>query len=177
MKSDEILMEELQAGNNKAFDVIIYRYEKAVLNYIYKFVGNFHQAEEISQEAFFRVYKYALKFDTKRRFSTWLYKIANNLCIDQLRKKKDETLDVTELKLASKDNTEKAIENLELQDKVKKAIQNLSESHRSVLILKHYQGMSYQEIGEILGCPLGTVKSRMHYALTELKKILAEKRG
>jgi len=177
MKPDELLMEELQAGNVKAFDLIIYRYEKSIVNYIYRLMGNFHQAEEISQEAFYRVYKYSLKFDTKRRFSTWLYKIVNNLCIDEMRKKKSETIDMEELNLPSADRTEEIVVTMELQENVKEAILSLPDGQRSVLILKHYQGLSYQEIGEILGCPTGTVKSRMHYALTELKKILAEKRG
>jgi len=174
MKADEVLMEEIKAGNSQAFDVIIYRYEKSVLNYIYRLVGNFHQAEELCQEVFLRVYKCALKFDSAQRFSPWLYKIANNLCIDEYRKQKNvQKVDISEMELPSSENLEEKVESKEIQSKVKKAVLSLPKTHRAVLILKHYQGLSYEEISEILAVPIGTVKSRMHYAMIELKKALS----
>ena len=173
MKADEVLMEELKAGNLQAFELIIYRYEKSLLNYLYRWIGNFHQAEELCQEVFLRVYKSAFKFNSEQKFSSWLYRIANNLCIDEYRKNKNvKKVDIEDVDIPSSDNTEEKVEKEELEDRVKKAVMSLPQDHRAVLILKHYQGLSYNEISDILGCPLGTVKSRMHYGLIELKKAL-----
>ncbi len=173
MKADEVLMEELKAGNVKAFDLIIYRYEKSLLNYLYRWIGNFHQAEELCQEVFIRVYKSAMKFNSEQKFSPWLYRIANNLCIDTYRKDKNvKKVDIEDIDIVSPENVEDKVEKDDLGRRVKKAVMSLPQDHRAVLILKHYQGLSYNEISEILGCPLGTVKSRMHYALIELKKAL-----
>jgi len=172
MKADEILMDEIRAGNSQAFDVLIYRYEKSILNYLYRWVGDFHHAEELCQEVFLRVYKSALRFDSNQKFSSWIYRIANNLCIDEYRKNKHvKKIDIEGIEVPSDENLEEIVEKQELQECVKKAVMALPESHRAVLILKHYQNLSYNEIGEILNCPVGTVKSRMHYALMELKKL------
>lgn len=173
MKADEVLMEELKAGNVQAFDLIIYRYEKSLLNYLYRWIGNFHQAEELCQEVFIRVYKSAMKFNSEQKFSPWLYRIANNLCIDTYRKDKNvKKVDIEDIDIVSPENVEDKVEKDDLGRRVKKAVMSLPQDYRAVLILKHYQGLSYNEISEILGCPLGTVKSRMHYALIELKKAL-----
>jgi RNA polymerase sigma-70 factor, ECF subfamily len=173
MKADEVLMEELKAGNPQAFDLIIYRYEKTLLNYLYRWMGNFHQSEDLCQEVFLRVYKSAMKFNSEQKFSSWLYRIANNLCIDEYRKNKNVIkVDIEDIELPSSENIEEKVEKNEIEEKVKKAVMSLPQDHRTVLILKHYQGLSYNEISEILGCPLGTVKSRIHYALIELRKTL-----
>lgn len=173
MKSDELLMAELQSGNVNAFDLILHRYEKAIINYSYRITGNFHQAEELAQEAFFRVYRCALNFNTSQKFSTWLYKITSNLCIDELRKGKNKKNVELSSDLPAQENIEEEVEKKEIQEKIKKAVRSLSDEHRAVFIMKHYQGLSYKEIARILDCPPGTVKSRMHYAIMELKKALS----
>jgi RNA polymerase sigma-70 factor (ECF subfamily) len=172
--SDKELIKRFQLGDADAFDQLFVRYEKPLLNFLYRFTGDYQLAEDVFQEAFFAVYKKAQKFDLSKKFSTWLHEIAVNKAVDKLRKKRVVLPLKTEIESIEHDriSPEEDFEKREIQTRLQKALGFLSEEHRLVLVLKHYQGLDYKEIGEILDCPVGTVKSRVYYALKDLKNYL-----
>ena len=173
-ESDKELIIRFQLGDVASFDQLVARYEKPLLNFLYRFTMDYQLAEDVFQEAFFTVYKKAQKFDLSKKFSTWLYEIAVNKAVDKLRKKKILVALKPEIENIKHDqlNPEENYEKREIQTRLQKALGFLSEEHRLVLVLKHYQGLDYKEIAEILNCPIGTVKSRIYYALKDLKNHL-----
>jgi RNA polymerase sigma-70 factor (ECF subfamily) len=194
---DEVLMADVGGGDELAFNMLVERYGRPLLNFIYRFVGDCQLARDLYQETFLRVYRAARSYHPARKFSTWLFQIAANLCIDELRRRRVARLLETNLGVdrapeglaalteahaalphdwqsgAVEDPAQMA-ERKELSERVQAAIQALPADARVVLILRHYQGLSYQEISEIVHCPVGTVKSRLHYALQALKPRLLE---
>lgn len=146
-------------------------------------LGNRHEAEDMAQETFIRAYVNIKSFNQDRKFSTWLFRIATNLCIDRIRKKKpDYYLDAevagTEgltmySQLSSETQLpEKELESLELQETVQKEILKLPEKYRSAIILKYIEDLSLNEISEILDLPIGTVKTRIHRGREALRQQL-----
>jgi len=147
-------------------------------------LNNQHEAEDIAQEAFIRAYTNLHTFDLNRKFSTWLFRIATNLCIDRIRKKKpDYYLDAEVAgtdgldmysQISSPDRLpEEEVEGMELQERIQYEISCLSEKYRTVIILKYIEELSLQEISEILNIPLGTVKTRIHRGREALRKQLS----
>lgn len=146
-------------------------------------LGNRHEAEDIAQEAFIRAYVNIKSFNQDLKFSTWLFRIATNLCIDRIRKKKpDYYLDaevsgtdgLTMYSQLSSNSPlpENELESLELQETVQKEILKLPEKYRSVIVLKYMEELSLNEISEILDMPLGTVKTRIHRGREALRQQL-----
>lgn len=164
---------EVKKGDQNAFSEIVEIYKDKVFHLCYRMLGNRHEAEDIAQEAFIRAYVNINSFNINLKFSTWLYRIATNLCIDRIRKKKpDYFLDA---EVAGTDGLtmysqipsdtplpEKELESLELQDTIQKEILKLPEKYRSAIVLKYVEELSLNEISEILDLPLGTVKTRIH---------------
>ena len=139
--------------------------------------------EDIVQEAFVRAYTNLHTFDQKRKFSTWLYRIATNLCIDRIRKKKPdyyldaevsgtEGLNMYSQIAADEQLPEEQLEQMELQDRIQYEISRLPDKYRTVIVLKYIEELSLQEIGEILDMPVGTVKTRIHRGREALRKQL-----
>lgn len=170
-------------GDQNAFGEIIEIYKDKVFQICFRMIGNRHEAEDIAQEAFIRAYVNINSFNINLKFSTWLYRIATNLCIDRIRKKKpDYYLDAeiagTEgLTMYSQIDSktplpEDDIESLELQETIQREISKLPEKYRSVIILKYIEELSLNEISEILDLPLGTVKTRIHRGREALRKQL-----
>jgi len=184
--SDEALMEQFQAGDEQAFDILVERYEKPLFNFIYQFVRDYHLAEDLYQETFLRLYRAADRYDPSQKFSTWLYSIATHLCINAIKKRERERLylEAEQVSTLEEVNAMKGGETEALSDPagsaeqremyraLQKALEALSADHRLVIVMRHYQGLNYKEISEILGCSLGTVKSRLHYALGQLQSTL-----
>lgn len=172
--SDEDIVERLQSGDMDAFSQLVSRYEKPLLNFLYRFLGDYHLAEDIFQETFITIYRKSHKFDLSKKFSTWLYHIATNKAVDRLRKRKNLMVIGSEIENLeyNQETTEENYGKKEEQVNLHKALASLPEEHRLVVVLKHYQGLDYSQIAEVLGCPVGTVKSRMYYALKSLKSIL-----
>jgi len=193
--SDEALMLDVAEGDELAFNALVERYERPLLNFIGRYVGEYHLARDLYQETFLRIYRAARTYNPARKFSTWLFQIAANLCIDELRRRKvlrpleadlqadlaleglsemvqTHRLSRDKQRLATVEDPAQMVERKELTERVQAAIQALPSDDRLVLVLRHYQGFSYQEISEILQCPVGTVKSRLHYALQALKQRL-----
>lgn len=186
MLNDERLMERVKSGDAQAFDALWQRHGKALFNFIYRFVGNRQEAEDLTQETFVRVLQSAPSFNSHQRFTTWAYHIATNLCIDAHRKAQyrqavslDECLGEDDQTLGDtvpdpQANTEEMAQKRSLRRDIRRAIRALPPEQRLVVVLNQYQGMTYQEIAEVLGCPIGTVKSRMHHALKALRAALKE---
>jgi RNA polymerase sigma-70 factor, ECF subfamily len=170
-------------GDQNAFGEIVEIYKDKVFQLCFRMVGNRHEAEDLAQEAFVRAFVNISSFNQALKFSTWLYRIATNLCIDRLRKKKpDYYLDAevagTEgLTMYSQIPAktvlpEEEVVSLEIQQQIQLEISKLPEKYRSVIVLKYIEELSLNEISEILELPLGTVKTRIHRGREALRKQL-----
>jgi len=176
-------IKQVLKGDQNAYEEIIEIYKDKVYQLSYRMLGNRHEAEDIAQEAFIRAYVNIHRYNINLKFSTWLYRIATNLCIDRIRKKKpDYYLDAeiagTEgLTMYSqipdkKPSPDEDVESLELQDTIQREISKLPDKYRSVIVLKYIEELSLNEISEILDLPLGTVKTRIHRGREALRKQL-----
>lgn len=178
---DSQIVRQVLRGKQEAFGVLVERYQKPIFNFIYRFYGNYELAQELTQETFLRCYQFLKSYDPERKFSTWLYTVAKNLCIDELKKQRaahevplDDVLPAVDAKNAegSADCDQRANCIRREEDfKLLEALQELPAAARTVLLLHYFQGLSYQEIGETLGLPVSTVKIRIFRA----KKLLLEK--
>ena len=170
-------------GDQDAFAEIVEIYSNSIYQLGYSMLGNRHEAEDVAQEAFIRAYVNIKYFNQDLKFSTWLFRIATNLCIDRIRKKKpdyylDAEVSGTDgLTMYSQLSSnaplpENELESLELQETVQKEILKLPEKYRSVIVLKYIEELSLNEISEILDMPLGTVKTRIHRGREALRQQL-----
>lgn len=173
----------IKKGDQNAYADIVDLYKDKIYRLCYRMLGNRHEAEDIAQEAFIRAYVNIHTYNPNMKFSSWLYRIATNLAIDKIRKKKpdaylDEEISGTDgltmySQLSSNEaSPEETLESMELQETVQKAIEKLPEKYRSVIVLKYIEDLSLQEISEILDLPLGTVKTRIHRGREALRKHL-----
>ena len=176
-------IKQVLKGDQNAFADIVSLYQHKLYQVCYRMLGNSQESEDIAQEAFVRAYMNLHTFDQTRKFSTWLYRIATNLCIDRIRKKKPdyyldaevagtEGLDMYSQIAADDQLPEEQIEQMELQDRIQYEIGCLPDKYRSVIVLKYIEELSLQEISEILDMPLGTVKTRIHRGREALRKQL-----
>jgi len=178
---DAQIVRQVLRGRKEAFGVLVERYQKPIFNYIYRFYGNYELAQELTQETFLRCYQFLKSYDPERKFSTWLYTVAKNLCIDELKKQRSArevsledalpAVDAKDAATAADRNQQAECIRREEDFKLLEALQELPAAARTVLLLHYFQGLSYQEIGETLGLPVSTVKIRIFRA----KKILLEK--
>ncbi len=170
-------------GDQNAFGEIVELYKDKVFHICFRMLGNRHEAEDIAQEAFVRAYVNIKTFNQNKKFSTWLFRIATNLCIDRIRKKKPDYYLDAEVSgtdgltmysqvASSTPLPEDEVENLELQSTIQQEISKLPEKYRSVIVLKYIEELPLQEISEILDLPLGTVKTRVHRGREALRKQL-----
>jgi RNA polymerase sigma-70 factor (ECF subfamily) len=162
------------AGDVNAFEVLIERYKKAIYNTAFRMMGNREEAEDVSQEAFIRMYNSLSKYNPEYKFMTWAMKITTNLCLDSLRKRKGETVPIDEgfeIK-DGKDTPEEEYIRKENQKLVQDAIRKLPDKYREFLILFHHRNLSYQEIMDITGESLTIVKNRLYRARQMLKEEL-----
>ncbi|WP_226677356.1 RNA polymerase sigma factor SigW [Rossellomorea aquimaris] len=176
-------IKQVLKGDQNAFAELVELYKDKVFQICYRMLGNRHEAEDIAQEAFIRAYINIETFNQKRKFSTWLFRIATNLCIDRIRKKKPdyfldaevagtEGLTMYSQVAADVQLPEDEVENMELQETIQTEISKLPEKYRSVIVLKYIEELPLQEISEILDLPLGTVKTRVHRGREALRKQL-----
>ena len=177
---EKLLIKKSQSGDVESFELLISSYDKRAYNIAYRIMGNEEDAKDMAQEALFRVFKSLKDFKGQAAFSTWLYRIVTNVCLDELRRRKNEkyvsmdstihTEDELHMELCSdKETPENIYERVEQRELIKNAIKEMSEDYRSVIILRDIQGFSYEEISVILDCSLGTVKSRINRARTMLR--------
>ena len=179
--SDEELIHRFQNGDLYAFDLIVRRYKDQLLNFSYRFLGNLEEAEDVVQETFLRLYRNKKAYRQIAKFSTWLYTITSNLAKTELRKRKRRKLiSITDMGYDDKEyeiedqgaDTERDVDSLIKEKIIQEAIEELSPRFREVIILRDIQELSYEEVGEILKIPLGTVKSRVNRARLKLQSKL-----
>ncbi len=173
-------IQRCRRGSPEAFEVIVERYRKDAYFIALGLVGNREDAMDLSQEAFFRAYYNIKRLNPERKFFPWFYQILRNLCFSHLRKRKfrqTKSLDNVDESNCSSEagqwfDPEAVAERNENKDRVWNALSKLDDKHREVIILRHFQGLSYEEIAERLFCRPGTVTSRLYYARKKLKDIL-----
>jgi RNA polymerase sigma-70 factor (ECF subfamily) len=184
VEGDNELVADYLEGNDQAFEILVSRYQDKLVNYVNGIVQDYDRAGDLAQDAFIRVFKNAHRYRGKYRFSTWLYRIATNLAIDELRRRKRngrfffhnvmEFFQGDESSVPLPDTRhcpERALDTKEKAERLQMAIGSLSQKYRLAFVLKEVQGLSYEETGQVLNISLGTVKSRIHRA----KMLLREK--
>jgi RNA polymerase sigma-70 factor (ECF subfamily) len=178
--SDWELVQKCQAGEMDAFQELVSRYHQKIYVVLAGLLRNREDALEVAQEAFFRAYRKIKSFQGGSSFYTWLYRIAVNMAIDSQRRQKRNPLDFREtMDGLFEEQNEVArdpfsdVHDRELREKLLSAINDLTPEHRAVIILRAVEGLSYKDIGEILGCSEGTVMSRLHYARKRLQEKLS----
>jgi RNA polymerase sigma factor (sigma-70 family) len=162
------IIREAKQGSKIAFTLLMERYKDHVYRYAYGMLGDTMEAEDAAQETFIKVYYALPKLENEAAFSSWLTRIMSNICYDRHKKKK---LKFSELNDQMYENQ---TEQQQLRLSLTEAIQKLSIEHREVILLKDVQGYSYDEIGEMLKIPLGTVKSRINAARLRLRNELSQ---
>lgn len=185
-ENDSELINRAKNGDSKAYEGLLKKYRNSVYNLVYRMVRDLEEAEDLTQEAFIKAFNSLASFNEEYAFSTWLYKIATNNCIDFFRKRKLQTYSLdkpvqykdSEIQHEIPDpelNPEKSILARERSRMIQEAIKTLPEKYYTAIILRHNEEKSYEEIAEILNLPLGTVKARIFRAREMLNKELKER--
>jgi RNA polymerase sigma-70 factor, ECF subfamily len=180
--SDEELVARAMGGDMDSFNQLVLRWERPIYALAYRVIGKEEDARDVCQEAFLRAYRALPGFKRQAKFSSWLYRIALNLCRDWIRRERrapvaqaPEGVDLIEL--ASESTPRESIEDLvarrEIGRAVARAMADLPHEQRTAIILKEYHGLTFQEIADLLDCPLSTVKTRLYQGLTVLRRQLA----
>ena len=188
--TDEMLMVRYQRGDREAFAELVRRYNRRIYNFVIRQIRHAHAAEDVTQDVFLRVVQNAAEFKHEARFSTWLYTIARNLCIDQLRKlshRRHPSLDQPPAGASEgrplvesvadphpNASTDRAAAASEVQACIVRAVDALPEEQREVFLLREIANLPFKEIAEVTGVGENTVKSRMRYALDRLQGALSE---
>ena len=183
--TDEEVVELIKSGEVDAFEMLVERYQRRLVNYIYRMISDYEAASELCQEVFLKVYSSMDKYNPEYKFTTWVHRIASNATIDWLRKKRVETYSL-ETPLGGEDGPTfsqqvpstdlgplSQLEMAQLQGRIEKAIAELPVIYRELIVLRHLNDLSYDEIAEALDLPLGTVKNRIFRGREMLKVALA----
>jgi RNA polymerase sigma-70 factor (ECF subfamily) len=173
------------AGEERAFQELVDRYQTRLLNFVYRTIGDRDRAEDLVQEVFIRVYRHIGRFDRSKKFSTWIYTIASNLAKNELRNRSRNPLVLFQAIRARFEDEERPLQfedtqykpddlfrKRHLREMVERAVAQLPVHHREVFVLRELEGKSYEEIAEITGVNLGTVKSRLNRARTAFADII-----
>jgi len=181
--TDEVLIERFQNGDAYAFDQIVHRYKDQLINFVYNFLGDRIDSEDVVQETFLRVYKNKHLYRNIAKFSTWIYTIAGNLAKTELRRRKRRRLlSISQMGFNDKDydipdsaiTPDREVEGGMKEDVIRAEIDKLPVRFREVVVLRDIQEFSYEEISEMLKIPIGTVKSRVNRGRLRLQKKLKD---
>ncbi len=175
-------------GRQRAFRELLTRYERPVFSLVFRMVRDRELAEDVAQEAFVKAFNAIHSYNPSYKFSSWIFKIANNMAIDRLRKKELDTVSIhgspnarsqdeeeeSRITLTAQDETpDQYTENRELGNQIEEAMGHLRPEYRTAVLLRHVEGHSYQEVAHIMEVPVGTVKTFSHRGRSELKELLA----
>ena len=185
-RSDADVVQAYLDGDRRAFDVLVDRYQRRLLNFVYRTIGDRERAEDLVQEVFIRVHRHLHRFDQSKKFSTWIYTIASNLAKNELRNRSRNPLVLFQTIKKDNDNDQRPLQfedlhsrpddlfrKRHLRELVGWAVAQLPEHHRIVFVLRELEGKSYEEIAEITDCNLGTVKSRLNRARHRFAQVIA----
>ena len=185
--TEQELVAQARRGDESAFEALVTENEKRIYNLCRRLTGNQEDAAELTQEAFLNAWRGLGRFQGESSFSTWLYRLATNACIDFLRKEKrrqslsmtvslDDEEEARQVELPDERYApEGALERAEARRAVAEGLERLTLEHRQVLVMREIHGLSYAEIGQVLGLEEGTVKSRIARARGALRKVLTER--
>ena len=184
--SDPEVVQASLDGDTRAFGELVHRYDQRLLNFVYRTIGDRERAQDLIQETFVRVYRHLHRFDQSKKFSTWIYTIASNLAKNELRNRSRNPLVLFQTLKKNWDADHRPLEwedtqykpddlfrKRHLRSKVEEAVSQLPEHHRVVFVLREMEGKTYEEIADITGCNLGTVKSRLNRARNNFAHIIA----
>jgi RNA polymerase sigma-70 factor (ECF subfamily) len=184
--TDEELMLAFRAGDARAFELLVQRHRAPVFNFILRFAGQRARAEDILQETWLKVVRGAVSYEAKAKFTTWLYTVARNLCVDSSRKesyRQTDSLDAQDqvdgqapIERAADGhvNPERDAHHARVRPLLEKALAALPAEQREVFVLREYSGIPFKDIAHVTGVPENTVKSRMRYALEGLRRSLLQ---
>lgn len=177
---DGALVEACLAGRREAFDRLVERHRRTVYQLCYRFVGNHDDASDLTQEVFLRAYRGLRRFQRRASFSTWLYRIAINVCLDRVANHRPPHDSLDALGEAGDSRAADPVETLARREeigRVRRAIVRLPPKQRATLILRVYRGLRHEEIARILGSSVGAAKANLFHALTNLRKLLDQDQG
>ena len=180
--TDEELISRFQNGDERAYVELVNRYKDRLLNFVFQFLGDIEQAEDVVQDTMLRLYEKKHYYKEIAKFSTWIYTIARNLANTELRKRKrTKTTYLSQLSKerqfeipAIQDDVDQSLQNEFINDRIQSAISNLPEHFKVVIILRDIQELSYEDISNIVEVPLGTIKSRINRARIQLQAELSD---
>lgn len=183
--ADWRLVEKVKSGNLAAFDLLVSKYKQRIYSTVYNITSNREDAADLTQETFIKAFRSLDRFRGHSHFYTWIYRIAVNAALSAIKRRRLRTFfsfeaiqedgadPETLALLSSGAETSKPVLLRELQEKLNEALQKLSPKHRTVVVLFEIEGLSHEEIAEIVGTSVGTVRSRLHYAKKQLQGLLA----
>lgn len=183
LSEDLSLVQAILKGDQDAFRRLVEKYQRSVYNITWRMVRNDEDARDLTQETFIRVYRGLGTYDQTRTFSTWLFRIATNLCIDHHRKKKMRTVSIDGSQIGDETREPMALpdhgprpdrlhEVTSLAERIDSFLERLSPAYRAVLVLRYREQLSYEEMANVLDIPLGTVKARLHRAHRHLRNLM-----
>ena len=181
--TDEELVARSMGGDLDSFNQLVLRWERPIYALAYRVIGREEDARDVAQETFLRAFRALSGFKGQAKFSSWLYRIALNLCRDWIRRERrapiaqaPEGVDLLDLAAEREpsESIETRVERREMSRAVAKAMALLPEEQRTAIILKEYHGLTFQEIADLLDCPLSTVKTRLYQGLSVLRRALPQ---
>ncbi|NBC27333.1 MAG: sigma-70 family RNA polymerase sigma factor [Bacteroidetes bacterium] len=176
---DVLLIKKFNQGDTRAFTKLVNRWHKKVYRFAYRFFADADEANEITQKTFIKMYSKLNDLDDPSRFGAWIYRVANNLCLDELKRagrRRSSPLEAWVEQQGGLESDEQspmaALQQKELGEIIQQALLELPDEQRTVIILKEYEGLKFREIAEILQEPESTVKSRLYYGLKSTRRVL-----
>ena len=173
---EQVLIERCRSGDTSAFGRLIQTYRRPLFSYLFRLSGERTQTEDLFQETLIKTWKGIKKYNEQQKFSSWLFAIAHNTALDNLRKRKrdDAIAEIEPDELRSESNPHYELVSNENKLMIEKALENLSSKQKTVFLLRIYSGMSFKEISETTNEPINTVLSHMNYSVKKIKRLLGK---
>jgi RNA polymerase sigma-70 factor (ECF subfamily) len=166
------LIRRAQCGDDDAFGQLVVRHQQVIFNIAYRMMGNRQEAEDVAQEAFVKAYQALDRFDTQHLFAPWIRRIATNTALNRIKRRRPETELKEEMLLAERPGPESQVIAGEVSERLRAAVAALPPNYRAAIELRHFQGLSYQEMSETLHAPLSDIKSWLFRARRKLREVL-----